>query len=173
MAASTVISHPKFFASIKAAEFSYTWWYAFSLGCNKRECKRFVLESAHPTSFPGSSPSWTAYLPRGVPNLVSRAFPFTHPKGKALGTRVRGAEQERTQGHLQSTPFIVNIVGTSSLVSSLVRIPNSGSLFQSNVFKLFLTGINLLSVLSQRCQPLAGVIGSCPWRSKIWRLSFF
>ena len=39
-------------------------------------------------------------------------------------------------------------------MSSLARVPNSGSLFQSNVCNLFLTGIYLLSVLS-------GVAG-CP-----------
>ena len=43
----------------------------------------------------------------------------------------------QTSFQLQSTPFIADL----ELVSSLARVHNSGSLFQSNVCNLFLPGI--------------------------------
>ena len=52
------------------------------------------------------------------------------------------------------------------LVSSLARILNSRSLFQSNVCKLFLTGI-------KSCCPYYYRRDANPWRSKIWGLFFF
>ena len=50
----------------------------------------------------------------------------------------------------------VNSLYCSEVMSSLARVRNSGSLFQSNVCNLFLPGISLLSVLS-RCPLKLGV----------------
>ena len=57
-------------------------------------------------------------------------------------------QKKKTQMVLQSTPFTVDMVRVLGLVSSLVRVFNSGSIFQSNFCNSFLPGIYLLSVFS-------------------------
>ena len=54
-----------------------------------------------------------------------------------------------SQISIRSTPFIADTVARDlELVSSLVRVRNSGSSFQSNISNIFLERIQLLSVLS-------------------------